>query len=301
MKNNGDPKISIILPTFNRANYISETIGSIRGQTYSNWELIIIDDGSEDNTEYLVKQVNDERISFFKAGRIGIGGTIKNIGLRIADGELIAFIDSDDLWDKNKLEKQVDALSRYPEAGFCLTGGYNFRQVGKPVEFFYPESTGERYGKVFLPIFDSKVAVFTQALMFRKPCLEQSGYFRESNDFSDIEFVLNMAWYFNAVVLHEPLVHRRLHDENYINTTWERSYQQGIETISRFRKERKLPVSKARSALFRLLIDFGETSLENGKKSQAISCFLRAWTNKPISIVSIKKTGKVFLKMFKSG
>ena len=137
--------------------------------------------------------------------------------------------------------------------------------------------------------------------MFRKPCLEQSGYFRESNDFSDMEFVLNMAWYFNAVVLHEPLVHRRLHDENYINTTWERSYQQGIETISRFRKERKLPVSKARSALFRLLIDFGETSLEHGKKSQAISCFLRAWTNKPISIVSIKKTGKVFLKMFKSG
>src|SRR6059058_3320007 len=100
-------KISIIMPTYNRAAYIGETIRSILTQTYQNWELIIIDDGSEDNTEDLVKRIGDERINFYKAGRIAVNGKIKNMGLEKAKGELIAFIDSDDLWAETKLEKQV--------------------------------------------------------------------------------------------------------------------------------------------------------------------------------------------------
>src|SRR6187549_1636408 len=123
---NYTPKVSIILPTYNRAGLIMETIESIRTQTYSNWELIIVDDGSDDNTEEKISHLKDEKIQFIKAGRIGIGGKIKNIGLSNASGEFIAFNDSDDLWHKTKLEKQVAALQEHPEAGFCLTGGYNF-------------------------------------------------------------------------------------------------------------------------------------------------------------------------------
>src|ERR1041385_97100 len=118
------PKVSIIMPTYNRAKYIVDTIESIRSQTYQNWELIIVDDGSEDNTEELINQIKDGRIKFYKAGRIGKVGKIKNIGLEKANGELIAFIDSDDLWAPTKLETQVAVFDEYPEAGFCLTGGY---------------------------------------------------------------------------------------------------------------------------------------------------------------------------------
>jgi glycosyltransferase involved in cell wall biosynthesis len=89
-------KISIIMPTYNRAAYIIETIKSIQDQTYSNWELIIIDDGSEDNTEELIAQIKDERVLFYKAGRIGVIGKTKNIGLAKANGGFIAFMDSDD-------------------------------------------------------------------------------------------------------------------------------------------------------------------------------------------------------------
>ena len=81
MDNGLSSKVSIIMPTYNRAEYIIETIESIRNQTYSNWELIIVDDGSDDNTEELISQIKDERIQFYKAGRIGVNGRIKNIGL----------------------------------------------------------------------------------------------------------------------------------------------------------------------------------------------------------------------------
>ena len=106
-----------------------ETIESIRQQTYSEWELHVIDDGSEDNTEKLVSSINDRRIHFYKAGRIGVLGKLKNLGLYKSKGALIAFMDSDDLWAQDKLAKQVDAFNRYPDAGFCLTGGYSFKKT----------------------------------------------------------------------------------------------------------------------------------------------------------------------------
>ena len=75
------PKVSIILATYNRAGLIMQTIESILRQTFSNWELIIVDDGSDDNTEEIIMQLKDVRIQFHKAGRIGIVGKIKNIGI----------------------------------------------------------------------------------------------------------------------------------------------------------------------------------------------------------------------------
>src|SRR5260221_6969622 len=97
--NNPFPDVSIIIPTYNRAQYIVETIESIRNQTYQNWELLVMDDQSTDNTEELVKRINDERIQYHKTeNRLGITGT-RNAGLEKTGSELIAFIDSDDLWD----------------------------------------------------------------------------------------------------------------------------------------------------------------------------------------------------------
>ena len=139
---NPSPKVSIIMSTYNRAAYIIETVDSIRNQTYPNWELIIVDDGSDDNTDEIIGRINDERIQFYKAGRIGIGGKVKNIGLGKVRGELIAFIDSDDLWAATKLEKQVAVLQQYPDAGFSITSGYNFKKQEEPLEYFYKQKSG---------------------------------------------------------------------------------------------------------------------------------------------------------------
>src|SRR6185295_9653685 len=208
------PKISIVMPTYNRATFIGETIRSILNQTYENWELIIVDDGSDDGTEEVILQLRDQRIHFYKAGRIAINGKIKNIGLEKVSGELIAFIDSDDLWAETKLEKQVAALQEYPEAWFSLTGGFNFRTVNQPVDFFYKQREGLRYGDIFVSIFRSEISTTTPSLILRRQCLGIIGGFDETKPFSDIDFILKLASHFKAVILYEPLLYRRLHGAN---------------------------------------------------------------------------------------
>ena len=141
---NNTPLVSIIMPSYNHAKYIAETIESIRQQTYSSWELIIVDDGSDDNTEEIIHTINDQRINFYKEGRINVAGIIKNIGLSKSKGEFIAFIDSDDLWEPTKIEKQLKALQEYPDAGFCLTGGYNFS-----IQLYKMEDTVREMVKLF--------------------------------------------------------------------------------------------------------------------------------------------------------
>jgi glycosyltransferase involved in cell wall biosynthesis len=203
------PKVSIIMPTYNRAALIMETIASIIKQTYSNWELIIIDDGSDDNTAETISAIKDERIQYYKAPKTGIGGRNKNNGLKKANGELYAFIDSDDIWANEKLERQVTALQQHPQAGFCLTGGFNFRIPYEPVEYFYREREGIKVNNVFTDYFKSKLPAFTQALMLRKECMAVTGFFKEEKSFSDLDFILTLAWHYTAVIIYKPLFYRK--------------------------------------------------------------------------------------------
>src|SRR5262245_55050875 len=196
---NTTPKVSIIITTYNGAKHITETIESIRNQSWKNWELIIIDDGSDDNTCEIITDIKDERIFLYRAGRVGINGRLKNIGLEKASGELIAFIDHDDLWHPLELEKQIMALREYSEAGFCLTGGYNFKKKETPFEFFYSQKEGARLDNVFLDIFMSKIALWTQAMLLRRDCLKSTGVFSETGRFADPEFICRVAYYCKAV------------------------------------------------------------------------------------------------------
>jgi glycosyltransferase involved in cell wall biosynthesis len=279
-------KVSIIMPTYNREGFIMETIESIRRQTYPNWELIIVDDGSDDNTKKIVLAIDDERIEFHEAGRVGIGGKIKNIGLAKSTGEFIAFIDSDDLWAPEKLEKQLDAL-RHPDSDFCLTGGYNFKKKDEPLEFFYRQREGIKTGDHFLSYFKSELPCFTQALMLRRSCLETSGYFKEEKSFSDADFIINLAFHNKGIILYEPLVFRRLHNESYSNPNWIKSYEEGIRIIDGYRDQ--LPGEIYRNALFRLHLNFGESFLQRKKNKQAAGEFFIAWKYKPFSIIPLKK------------
>ena len=303
---NEHPKISIIMPTYNRAAYIVETIESVRNQTYQDWELIIIDDQSNDNTETLVAQIKDERVHFYKTtNRLGITGT-RNVGIEKADKELIAFIDSDDLWAITKLEKQVAAFQQYPEAGFSLTGGFNFRRAdpvsgiqypGQPIDYFYKQNTGIRFDNLLIPYFKSEVSTTTSSLIFRKGCLQATGFFSETKIFAEVDLILNLAMHFKGIILYEPLLYRRLHDSNISSTEWEKGYDEGIALINAYKNI--LPPVISRNALFRLYINSGEDYLLHKERRKAISNFFTAWEKKPFSIIPLKKITKAILQYLK--
>lgn len=109
--------VSIIMPSYNTASYIKESIQSVLNQTYTNWELIIVDDCSTDETEEVLATITDSRIKYFKNKENSGAAISRNKALREARGQWIAFLDSDDLWLPNKLEKQIN---------FMKNNGYKF-------------------------------------------------------------------------------------------------------------------------------------------------------------------------------
>lgn len=105
--------VSVIMPSFNTAKFISETIESVLAQTYANWELIIVDDCSTDNTDEVVKPfLTDKRIKYLKNKKNSGAAVSRNYALREAKGKWIAFLDSDDLWLPEKLEKQIAFMKK---------------------------------------------------------------------------------------------------------------------------------------------------------------------------------------------
>ena len=291
------PKVSIIIPTYNGKKYIGETIESVVNQTWKNWELIIIDDGSEDNTRDIISEIEDPRIHLYMAGRVGIVGRLLNMGLEKSSGDLIAFLDHDDLWAPTKLIRQVEELQNYREAGFCLTGGYNFRKLNEPLEYFYKQKEGNRFDNIFNACFKSEVAGFTQALMVRKECLTTTGPFSETSSLSDMIFIINLAMHFKGVILYEPLFFRRLHNTNYSTGNWEKLHFEGLEMIRSYKGS--LPTDVFKDALFRSHINLGEKYLKHGKKGKAMQQFITAWNKKPLTIIPWKKFAKTLLYLLK--
>lgn len=102
--------VSIIMPSYNCGRFVAETIRSVQAQTYSNWEILFVDDCSTDDTETIVKAFNDQRIHFFKNTKNSGAAVSRNKALREAKGRWIAFLDSDDLWEPLKLEKQIQFM-----------------------------------------------------------------------------------------------------------------------------------------------------------------------------------------------
>ena len=109
--------VSVIMPSFNTGRFIKEAINSVINQTYTNWELIIVDDCSNDDTNEIINSFEDSRIKYLK-NDTNMGAAIcRNRALKEAKGKWIAFLDSDDLWKKDKLEKQISFMEK---------GGYDF-------------------------------------------------------------------------------------------------------------------------------------------------------------------------------
>lgn len=140
-----DGLVSIIMPSWNTGKFIGESIQSVLNQTYKNWELIIVDDCSTDNTDEIVASFNDERIRYFRNDKNSGAALTRNRALREARGEWIAFLDSDDLWMPKKLEKQI-AFMKEKGYTFSFTEYEKIDEESKPLHIYVsgPEKVDKR-------------------------------------------------------------------------------------------------------------------------------------------------------------
>lgn len=238
--------MSIILPTYNRASLIGETIESVVAQTYKNWELIIVDDGSDDSTESVVQAFADKRITYHKLSHSGFIGKVRNYGIKNSNGELIAFHDSDDLWRADKLVIQINLLSKYPEAFFVLSNGDKFGDGSIPT----PDYENVFFGNLFLPILQyERFPFYSPTFLFKKTVMEQTDLLDESVPSSrDIEFFFRVSRNFSGVFTNERLVKIRKHSKNTSEKFNTASYYNNLRVLDSF-LQRKLISKRTFSAV----------------------------------------------------
>ncbi|OUL19907.1 glycosyltransferase [Nostoc sp. 106C] len=146
------PLISIVLPVYNGEKTIAETINSVLNQTFVNWELIIINDGSQDSTLDIIKEIEftDSRLRIFSYPNAGLAAS-RNRGIALSLGEYISFIDADDLWTSDKLKSQLIALQEYPNASIAYSWTDYIDADGKFVKSGgHTTDTGDVYQKLLL-------------------------------------------------------------------------------------------------------------------------------------------------------
>lgn len=169
--------VSIIIPTYNRAGTLARAIQSVIVQSYSDWELIIIDDGSTDNTEELVKSFieQDKRIQYISFSENKGQAAARNKGIRASDGEYIAFQDSDDCWMPDKLQMQVSMMEEHLEYG--LVYGQMVYDENGVLSAPYPSlDGGDRIFEVCL----RQNQISTQTMLVRKAVFDEIGLFDAS-------------------------------------------------------------------------------------------------------------------------
>ncbi len=150
--------VSIIMPTYNCAKFIKETIESVLNQTYENWELVIVDDCSNDNTEEIVESFNDKRIKYHKLEKNSGAAVARTTAMKMATGNYMAFLDSDDLWKKEKLEKQLEFMKKN-NYNFTCTAYEQIDEEGNKLNKVIKTKKKANYNRILLdcPVGNSTV------------------------------------------------------------------------------------------------------------------------------------------------
>jgi len=175
---NINPSVSIILPTYNRYGYYLErAVQSVINQSYKNWELIVVDNNSSDGTLKYLESIKNNNISILSINNNGNIARSRNLGIKNASGDLIAFLDSDDFWERDKLLTSIPFFNKNHEyVGVCHSEYWLSDDI-KYVKNYGPESNYK-----FDKLLTRGNCVSLSAVIIQKKCLEDVGYFSEDVD-----------------------------------------------------------------------------------------------------------------------
>jgi len=200
------PFVSVIIPTYNRAHLILRAIESVLNQTYGKFELLVVDDCSNDDTETVVDSIKDDRVRYIKCDKNGGAAAARNRGIQEAKYDWIAFLDSDDVWRKDKLEKQIAAIDNIAGLIYCT---FLRHPSDGSAETFMPSEErpldrrqGIMFGELLLGNF-----IGMPTIMVHKSVLRDAGVFDENLCcYEDYDFLLRASQYTRFLHVDEVLV-----------------------------------------------------------------------------------------------
>jgi glycosyltransferase involved in cell wall biosynthesis len=204
--NHQNPKVSVVIPTYNRAHLIPRAIQSVLDQIYQDFEIIIVDDGSKDNTEEIVRNYKEERIKYIRHTRNKGASAARNTGIKASRGKYIAFQDSDDEWFPDKLRQQIKVFDdSSPEVGVVYSGFY--RIEGNKKVYLPEERFTQKDGNIHHELLKGNF-VGTPAVLIRKECFEKIKYFDENLlALEDWELWIEISKHYNFKYINKPLLY----------------------------------------------------------------------------------------------
>lgn len=202
------PKVTVIIATYNAIAYLPNTVDSVIQQTFTDFEVLIVDDGSTDETVEWVSKLVDPRVRLISQANQGVA-VARNQGIANAQGEYVAFLDADDLWEPTKLEKQVKCLEENPQVGLVNTSIVNIDEQGKPLGAV---NAPDVEGNVLNYIVEENLILCGSAPMVRSSCLEAvQGFDQKLMSAEDWDLWIRLAARYDFAVIKEPLVLYRQH------------------------------------------------------------------------------------------
>ncbi len=233
------PSVSVIIPVYNSERYIEETLSSVFDQTISCYEIIVIDDGSTDDTFHIIQNYK-KKIRYVRQDHKGVSAA-RNRGLSLARGDYVAFLDADDLCKLGKLQKQIDILEKNSQIDYVHSGWCRIDENNKEIKQVKPW--------LYAPILDliswlKYQPVFLGAILFRKSCFKELDSFNEQLlQAEDTDFLLRLAQNgANGTWLKELTVCYRFHEESLTRNTLQKVMSVN-EVINAFFEQRELLLS----------------------------------------------------------
>lgn len=204
------PKVSVVIPTYNRPEFLSSAITSVLNQTFQDFEIIVVDDGSRNNTPEVVNRLNNKKIKYIR-NEINKGEAgARNTGIMNSDSEYIAFLDDDDEWLPEKLALQVELLKNNPiKVGAVYTGYVEIDVTSQKVLWkMVPVKKGDIYKDMFIKNYVG----IPSTVVARRECFEKVGLFDESVVYpTDYDMWIRISKEFYFEYIKEPLVKYHIH------------------------------------------------------------------------------------------
>jgi glycosyltransferase involved in cell wall biosynthesis len=227
------PLVTIVLPTYNRRLLLGKAVDSIRKQTYGNWELIVVDDGSTDGS--LEGLPRDPRIHAVRLPHTANLARVRNTGLEAARGELIAFIDSDDTWQPEKLALQIARMQARPDADWCFCFYQLVDEVRTALPLRAGRPTTSAEGNVFAAVLDGSAGISMATVMVRRDMALRVRFDERVPFGEDFDFLIRLARCGVAACVPTRLVDVLHH----VARTTQTRYDQSLHLAAAFRRYRR--------------------------------------------------------------
>uniref|UniRef100_A0A7C4RT37 Glycosyltransferase family 2 protein n=1 Tax=Desulfatirhabdium butyrativorans TaxID=340467 RepID=A0A7C4RT37_9BACT len=276
------PLVSVIIPTYNRSAFLRNAIQSVLKQTFRNFEILVVDDASQVNVEQIIDELGDCRIRLFRHDRNRGEAAARNTGVLYAKGEYLAFLDDDDEWLAEKLEKQVSVLSNEPPSvGGVYTG---FFVVDITDETLLYTKIPSISGTIYRELLRHNAIGTPSTLMIRRACIDRVGLFDGSIVYGvDHDLYLRIARYFTFACIPEPLVRYHVHDARMSNDP--DVVLRGMKALTqKYGRERGGLVN--RKVLGCGYYDAGIACIDRNQRKRAQALFLRSILMNPLEWLS---------------